>query len=101
MSIYPMETKEDAEERNAHPLTFAPERMSVKLPEVDVPMGNAIDLTLTFATGTLIRSSLGVMQAASPGRNRKEADQLTSSRKTVNQDNRDNSSTNWSCRCRD
>jgi hypothetical protein len=67
VSIYPTETKEDAEERNAHPLTFAPERMSVKLPEVDVPMGNAIDLTLTFATGTLIRSSLGVMQSSKSG----------------------------------
>jgi hypothetical protein len=37
-----------------HPFKLAPERMSVKAPQGDVPLGNPLKLTLTFAPGKLV-----------------------------------------------
>jgi pimeloyl-ACP methyl ester carboxylesterase len=65
--VYQGETKEDAEKRNAYPLRFAPERMSVNAPEGDVPMGIPIDLRLTFAPGTLVGGTLSVVQNSKSG----------------------------------
>jgi hypothetical protein len=50
---YKGETKEDAEERNNHPETEEPQRMSVKAPVGAVPLGNPVHLTVTLAPGKL------------------------------------------------
>ena len=51
--MYRGETKEDAEERNNYPQTEEPQRMSVKAPEGDAPLGNPVHLTVTLAPGKL------------------------------------------------
>jgi hypothetical protein len=50
-----------------HPFTLAPERMSVQVPEGDVPIGNPIDLKLTFAPGKLVTSTLSAAQSSKSG----------------------------------
>ena len=49
--MYKGEAREDAEERNNHPETEEPQRMSVTAPEGDAPLGNPVHLTVTLAPG--------------------------------------------------
>jgi hypothetical protein len=45
------ETPDEREERMKLPHKLAPERLSVQAPEGDVPLGNPIEINLTFADG--------------------------------------------------
>jgi hypothetical protein len=47
------ESPEERRERMNLPFKFAPERLSVKAPEGDVPLGNPVEIALTFARGEL------------------------------------------------
>ena len=80
-SSYPGEDLEDTEERNRHPLTFAPQRMSVNMPNGNISLGNPIDLTLSLAPGKLI-GTLTVMQSGLSG----ELDEGSGPAKTVKED---------------
>jgi hypothetical protein len=57
----PAETPEDAVERMRHQATIAPQRLSVSAPEGDVPLGNPVDIDVTFAPGQL--ADLDVLQS--------------------------------------
>jgi hypothetical protein len=61
------ETSEELAARMEQPLTLAPERMSVKVPEGDIPLGNPIHLKLTFAPGKVVSGTLSVMQSSKSG----------------------------------
>jgi hypothetical protein len=60
---YEGETEEEAVERMKHPVTFAPQRMSVETPKGDVPLGSPIELKLTFAPGKLV-GQINVLQSS-------------------------------------
>jgi hypothetical protein len=47
------ESPEERRERMNLPFKFAPERLSVKAPEGEVPLGNPVEITLTLAPGQL------------------------------------------------
>ena len=58
------ESPEERRERMNLPYKLAPERLSVQAPAEDVPLGNPVDITVTFAPGNVVdlrtgQSSLG------------------------------------------
>jgi hypothetical protein len=61
----PPETAQEAAEREAHPMPFLPERMSIRAPQGDVPMGNPVQLVLTMAPGKI--ADLEVLQSNEKG----------------------------------
>ena len=74
------ETPEEQSERFKLPFKLAPERICVKAPEGEVPLGNPLEITISFAPGRLADLSSGqrsfgnsVYQSSGPARVVREA----------------------------
>lgn len=61
----PQETPAEAADRMTHRFTAAPERLSVRAPEGDVPLGSPININVVFAPGKV--AQLDVLQSGPHG----------------------------------